>query len=86
MSYLTCPIIPGVALLDLIAVPSLIIIRLTHYRWSQLSDTLNLPTQGGWFAHYSGCGIEEGCVILRKGWCGSFKIVVWYFEKGDVVL
>ena len=29
---------------------------------------------------------EEGDVILRRCWCGTFKRVVWYFEEGNVEL
>ena len=28
----------------------------------------------------------RGCVVLWRGWCGTLKTVVCYFEEGDVVL
>ena len=26
---------------------------------------------------------EEGSVVLCRGWCGTLKRVVWYFEEDD---
>ena len=46
--------------------------------------SLLILVMGLWQVHV----ISPFCVIegICRGWCGTLKRVVWYFEEGDVVL